>query len=258
MTQGQRQRNILDYLEEKGEIIVEDACKFCNASAATIRRDFNELVESGFAEKTWGGIMKRGKAVSSEAMVSLSLRKEQFVKEKQRIAAAASMLVEDGDVIIIDGGSTTYYMASHIANKKIRVITNSIIIAHQIDKDKQSKQGAEVFLTGGMLYPDSGLLVGPQTNQSLRNYNARLAFLSAGALDESGPTNSNQLVVETEQAIIQQSDKIVLLADHSKFGKRNMCRVCSWAEIDYLITDTNKASESTLSTLEKDLQIIMV
>lgn len=255
MTQGQRHRNIIDYLDEKGELVVEDACRLFEASPATIRRDFNELVEFGFAEKTWGGIIKKATNGTSDTMLPLSYRQEQFIKEKIRIAEAAASFVKDGDVIIIDGGTTTFHMAPFIADKKIRVITNSIIIAYQIDKDKKSKQGAEVFITGGMLYPESGLLIGPQTNLSIKNYNAKYAFLSAGALDENGPTNSNQLVVETEQAIIQQSEKVVLLADHSKFGKRDMCRVCEWEEIDFLVTDINDVSMNLISIIEEKVEV---
>ena len=257
MTQGQRHRNILDYLEQHGELIVEEACKLFDASPATIRRDFNEIVEEGLAEKTWGGIIKK-LASGMDTMLPLSYRQEQYTFEKKKIAEKAASFVQDGDVVIIDGGTTTFQMAPFIANKKIRVITNSILIAYQIDKDKKTKQGAEVFLTGGMLYPDSGLLIGPQTNVGIKNYNANIAFLSAGAVDESGPSNSNQMVVETEQAIIAQSDKVVLLADHSKLGKRNMCRVCDWSKIDFLISNKEETTSSILEDLNNHVKVVVV
>ncbi|MDX2190126.1 MAG: DeoR/GlpR family DNA-binding transcription regulator [Bacteroidota bacterium] len=238
MTQGQRHRSILEYLDSKGELIVDVACNLFNASPATIRRDFNQLVNDQLAEKTWGGIIKKMESGNAgNSMLPLSYRQEQFVEEKKKIAEKAASLIEDGDVVMIDGGTTTFFMAPFLANRHIRIITNSIIIAYQIDKDKTEKQGAEVFLTGGMLYPESGLLVGPQTNSSIKTYHAKWAFLSAGAVDENGPSNSNQLVVESEQAMIHQSTKTVLLADHSKFDKRNMCSLCNWEDIDQVITN---------------------
>lgn len=236
MTQGQRQKRILEFLQTNNELLVDDACKLFDASPATIRRDFIELSEQGLVEKTWGGIIKRN-VINESAMLPLAYRQSQFTSEKIKIAQQASDLIETGDVIMIDGGSTTFQMAAFIANKKIRIITNSIIIAYQIDKEKKEKSGAEVFVTGGILYPESGLLVGPQTNINLKNYTAKWAFLSCGAFDENGISNSNQMVAENEQTMIQQSSKVVLLADISKAEKKNMCHVAHWQKIDYLISN---------------------
>ena len=244
MTQSQRHISILEYLEKQGELVVEEACKLYDASPATIRRDFNDLADQGLAAKTWGGLIKRSDTERVNGMLPLTYRQGQYTLEKSKIAEKAASFVQDGDVIIIDGGTTTFHMAPFLANKRIRVITNSIIIAYQIDQDKTEKQGAEVFVTGGILYPESGLLVGPQTNANIRQYNANWTFLSAGAVNSEGPTNSNQLVVESEQAMIEQSDKVVLLADSSKFGKRNMCKVCDWSDIDFLISDVTNSTQN--------------
>ena len=239
MTQGQRHKLILEYLQSHEELVVEEACQLFDASPATIRRDFNELVSDGRALKTWGGIIKNYESsfINDKSLVVAPNANDPLEAQKRKIAEKAASFVQDGDVIIVDGGTTTFYMAPFLANKRIRVITNSIIIAYQIDKDKKEKQGAEVILTGGILYPESGLLVGPQANINIKQYKAKWAFLSCGALDNDGPSNSNQLVVETEQTIISQCEKTVLLADATKFGKRHMCQLCDWSSINYLITD---------------------
>jgi DeoR/GlpR family transcriptional regulator of sugar metabolism len=72
---------------------------------------------------------------------------------------------------------------------------------------------------------------------NLREYHSRWAFLSVGGLDERGATNTNQLVVESERAMIEQSEHAVILADHSKWDHRDMIRQCAWSEIHCLITD---------------------
>lgn len=237
MTQGKRHQKILHYLESHSELLVEDACTLFEASPATIRRDFNDLTEKGFVQKTWGGIIKLASSDQNN-MLPLSYRKGQFVIEKKRIAEKASSLIQDGNSIMIDGGSTTFQMSPLIANMKIRIITNSILVAYEIDKHRKTKQGAEVFLTGGILYPESGLLVGPQVNQNLRNYSVDIAFLSCGGFDELGPTNSNQLVVDNEQTMISQSKKHILMADSNKAESRNMCLICGWEQINIFITDS--------------------
>jgi DeoR/GlpR family transcriptional regulator of sugar metabolism len=256
MNQRRRLKEIADYLGQNSELTVSQACDLFKVSPATIRRDFNALLKKKEVEKTWGGIAPlEGKGNGHDAkdvsMAPVSVRQTLHAKEKQAIAERAAAYVEDGDVIIIDGGTTTYFMTKHLANKKIQVITNSILIAHQIDNERQSRIGAEVFVTGGLIYPEAGLLVGPQSIANIKEYHAKWAFLSVGGIEADQATNSSQLVVETERAIMEQSQKIVMLADHSKIGKRSMCRMCSINEIDLVITDYYEPNEPVLNQIRE-------
>jgi DeoR/GlpR family transcriptional regulator of sugar metabolism len=124
-----------------------------------------------------------------------------------------------------------------LANRRVRILTNSLLIAHRIDRLRTATDGAEVFLTGGFLYPGSGLLVGPQAVDNLAQYHARWAFLSCGGLDEEGATNTNQLVVESERAMIRAASRAVVLADSSKWSRRDMVRAFAWSEIHALVID---------------------
>jgi DeoR/GlpR family transcriptional regulator of sugar metabolism len=250
MQQRERFREIKKYLMSNIELSVQEACELYQASPATIRRDFNQLAEDGEVIKTWGGIKLPPVAMPLEGLTSPAYRKGVRENEKRKIAEKAASLVEDGDVILIDGGTTTYYMTSFLTAKNIRVITNSILIAHKIDQDRQAKFGnAEVFITGGFIYPHSGLLVGPQAIANIQQYHANKAFLSVGGIDLEMASNSNQLIVESEQAIIQQSEKIIMLADSSKFGKKSMVKLCELEEIDILITDYTENNEALIGQI---------
>ncbi|MCC5932346.1 MAG: DeoR/GlpR transcriptional regulator [Cyclobacteriaceae bacterium] len=240
------------------ELSVQEACELYQASPATIRRDFNQLVEEGEVVKTWGGIKLPSTSMPLEGLTSSSYRKGVRENEKRKIAEKAASMVVDGDVILIDGGTTTYYMTSFLAAKNIRVITNSILIAHKIDQERQTKFGnAEVFLTGGFIYPGSGLLVGPQAIANIEQYNASKAFLSVGGIDADMVTNSNQLIVESEQAIIQQSEQIIMLADSSKFGKKSMVKLCEMEEIDVLITDYTESNADLIHEIRNKNVLVM-
>ena len=97
-----------------------------------------------------------------------------------------------------NGGTTTSQMARWLAARPVRVVTNSLLIAHEIECQRMDAQGAEVFLTGGYLYPGSGLLVGPETVESVRRYRAVTAFLSVGGITEEGfATNQRNHVENT-------------------------------------------------------------
>jgi DeoR/GlpR family transcriptional regulator of sugar metabolism len=233
-----RNRGILELLDEMGELSVTEVCTRLSLSPATARRAFARLAAEGLAEKVWGGLMRRNPVAGpGDDMVPSGLRDKLNAEAKDAIARQAAMLVEDGDVVAIDGGTTTLRLSFYLANRPIRILTNSILIAHRIEQLRSGANSAEVFLTGGFVYPGSGLLVGPQAVANLRQYHSRWAFLSVGGLDEGGATNTNQLVVESERAMIEQAENAVILADHSKWDHRDMIRQCDWNEISRLITD---------------------
>ena len=235
MKQSARIREIVSILRERGEMTVEEACACFGISPATARRDFVALVESGKAEKTWGGV--RVLDPQARPMLPSGLREEIHAEEKRRIAARAVAFCNDGDIVFIDGGTTTLQLARWFADRPLRIVTNSLLIAYEIDRLRSGPGGAEVFLTGGYLYPGSGLLVGPEATASLQKYQAKTAFLSVGGIGEEGISNNHHLVVEVERAMISRAEQVVLLADHSKFGRRELMPECRWGEVHALVTD---------------------
>lgn len=236
MHRKQREREILELVATRGELSISEACRDFAISPATARRDFARLASLGLAQKTWGGLMRLDGYPAAD-MVPSGVRESRQAAQKECIARAAAGLVKDGDVVAIDGGTTTLRLAPYLANRPVRIITNSILIAHRIDRLRTGPSGAEVFLTGGYLYPGSGLLVGPEAVANIGQYHARWAFLSAGGLDPEGATNTNQLVVASERAMIAHCDHAVILADSSKWDRQDMVRQCSWDEIGWLVSD---------------------
>lgn len=234
----ERQRAIVTLVERQGDLTVEEACRTLGISPATARRDFVELCARGVVEKAWGGLKRYQAGPPPSDMLPSSVRENLNISEKERIARAGCERVQDGDVLIIDGGTTTLCMAPFLANRPVRILTNSILIAHRIDTLRSVNTGAEVFLTGGFLYPGSGLLVGPEAVQSLAQYHARWAFLSVGGLDAEGATNTNHLVVESQRTMIRMAESVVVLADSSKWGRKDMVRAFTWKEVTRLITNS--------------------
>ncbi len=245
MRRMERQRAIVALVERQGDLTVEEACRILGISEATARRDFVQLTGRGVLEKTWGGVRKSASPAPGD-MVPSGLREELHPLEKEHIARKACEFIEDGDVLVIDGGTTTLCMAQHLANRPVRILTNSILIAHRIDRLRSHPNGAEVFLTGGFLYPGSGLLVGPEAVRSIAAYHARWAFLSVGGLDEKGATNTNHLVVESERAILGIAESVVVLADSSKWQCREMARAFSWEEVTTLVTECRPPKNTRL------------
>ncbi|MEA3210452.1 MAG: hypothetical protein QOE70_3509 [Chthoniobacter sp.] len=254
-----RQRKILELLQREPELSVEEACASLGASPATVRREFAQLVSEGRVKKTWGGICAKAEPDSPPGPPAFTQRLAEHEKEKRAIAQAAAGLLEDGDVVMIDGGTTTYQLCEFIALKRIRIITNSLVIAQAVDRLKGRQRGAEIYLTGGVLQPESGVVAGPPAEAFLRRYHARWAFLSAAGIDAKSATNYNEAVLASERLMIEQSERVALLVDHAKLGRRAMCELCPLSKVHDLITDAASESMPFVRALKRaGLQVTLV
>jgi DeoR/GlpR family transcriptional regulator of sugar metabolism len=253
MNTSERDDRILAVLREKNFLSVEDAASLTKSSLATIRRDFQRLSDLRQVQRVRGG----ARPIKNEPMTPFALREVQYSREKELIARAAAAMFRPNDVLIIDGGTTTFHLGRCLPDIPLRIITNSIRLASVLDDQSRSHAGLEVYLTGGFLYPNSGLLVGPGAQASLAQYHAQWALLSVGGVTEEGFFNTSEVVVETERRMIEHADRVMVLADHSKIDKRSMCQVCDLGQVDYLITDPHPPAAGALRRLgQAGLEII--
>jgi DeoR/GlpR family transcriptional regulator of sugar metabolism len=254
-----RQRQILDLLRTDPELSVEEACTRLGASPATVRREFVQLAADGKVEKTWGGIRAKAETLSPLGPPAFAKRLGENAAEKRAIAQAAAALLAEGDVVMIDGGTTTYQLCEFIALKRLRIITNSVVIAQAVDRIKGGQRGAEVYLTGGILQPESGIVAGPPAEAFLRRYHANWAFLGAAGLDARSATNYNEAVLASEHLMIEQSSRIAILVDHTKLGQEAMCNLCPLSKVDRVITGQCKESARIVRGLARaKIEVITV
>jgi DeoR/GlpR family transcriptional regulator of sugar metabolism len=234
MIRHERQRKILAYLAEHEVLTVEGGVRLLASSPATVRRDFNDLARQSLVIRTHGGV---GSArIDTGDMVPFWCREVQLAEEKSAIARESVALLKPNDIVMIDGGTSTRFIADHLALA--------------IDERRNSDLAVEVFMTGGYVYPQSGLLIGPQAVAGISRYHANWALLSSAGISPDGLFNTNEFIAESERAMIDRSDCVAVLADHTKVGDRSMCRVCGLDEIDVLITDKHPSSVFALKQLE--------
>lgn len=160
-------------------------------------------------------------------------------EEKTRIGQAAAKLVEDGQTIILGGGSTVAEVARCLFNRPIQIITNSIPVAQVFWDCRQT----EVTLTGGYLYPRLGIQFGPICERMLHSISADVAIMGIRGITADGLSDSSALVVESIRAMIKSAQRVVIVADHSKFGRNAMIHVADLTEIDQIISDRDLAPE---------------
>jgi DeoR/GlpR family transcriptional regulator of sugar metabolism len=175
------------------------------------------------------------------------------VQAKRQIARAAAKLVHPGQTILIDGGTTAYYLAEALVGLSLQLVTNSLPIAELFLNDEK----VELILTGGLLYPRYGVLLGPNAESMLATIHAKIMFLSVGGIHEGQLYNQNLLLVQAERRMMEQAQQVVLLADHGKFGQQALVRLCELREIDVVVTDAGLGEAQRKSVRDAGCELIV-
>lgn len=248
----QRRNKIKEMVLEEKSVKVADLVKEFNVSEETIRRDLNQLEREGMIQKNYGGAILVDDFLNAMSSIPpVQQRKFQFFEEKDAIARHAASYVSNNQIVILDSGSTTWCIARHLKTvQNLMVVTNGMNVAEEISQNEE----ASVFVLGGKLINKSMSLVGPQAEIELQKYNAHFAFLGTwGISQRKGFTSSDLYEAEVKRAMIAAGQKIVIVADHSKFEKQGLISFSSFQDVDILIT-SNLADPNIL----KEIRLIGV
>ncbi len=210
----QRQDFILGRVREHGAVRVADLVRELGVSDMTIRRDLETLDERGLLVKVHGGATAIPLALYEPGFSAKSTLQ---LAEKEAIAAAAARLVEPGMAIALSAGTTTYALAGRLADiPGLTVVTNSIRVADVLDRSHRHDQ--TVILTGGVRTP-SEALVGSFAVAQLRTVHLDMVFMGVHGMEtRAGFTCPNLLEAETDVALIEAGRRLVVMADHAKWG----------------------------------------
>ncbi len=231
-----RRSRLLELVRLRGFASLPDLAKQLQVSESTVRRDLDYLEETGSAKRTHGGVFYTG---PSPKLAHFDQRQAVEWERKRRIALAASQLIQDGDTLLLDGGSTTYELALLLVGRPLQVVTNSLPVANLFT----SSEAADLVLVGGYVHTRSGVSLGPYANEMLKALNVRRAVLSVAGINDRGCCNSNLLLVETERAMMQAADEVMVVADSTKFGHSSLAHLCDLSEIDVLVADDELSLE---------------
>ncbi|MHB8397601.1 MAG: DeoR/GlpR family DNA-binding transcription regulator [Candidatus Limnocylindrales bacterium] len=254
MLARQRQALILERVREDGAVRVADLVRILGVSDMTVRRDLEVLHDQGLLEKVHGGAT----AVPGSALFEPGFAAKSALQqpEKDAIAAAAATLVEPGTAIGVSAGTTTYTIARALVDiPGLTVVTNSIPVADALHASGRRDQ--TIILTGGVRTP-SDALVGPFAVAALRSVHLDLVFMGVHGMDvRSGFTTPNLLEAETNRALIEAGRRLVVTADHTKWGVIGISSIARLDEADVLITDGG-LEPGARSELEAHVQELVV
>ncbi len=241
MLAEQRQQVILEEIRRLGAVRVSELTGMLAVSDMTIRRDLDALAASGLVDKVHGGATAAERLSTDEP--GFEAKSDRQIREKEAIAQEASKLVEPGQAIGLTGGTTTWRLAHHLVDvPHLTVVTNSIEVANVFHHAR--RPDLTVVLTGGVRTP-SDALVGPVAMTTLRSLHLDLVFVGVhGMAEDAGFTTPNLLEAEADQAFIESSERIVVVADHTKWGVRGLSRIAALDAADALVTDDALGAEA--------------
>ncbi len=226
-----RQQKILALLKQHGVVSVGRLARSVHASEMTVRRDLAVLRDRGLVRRLHGGaVLEMGKAEESP----FSNARQENVEEKELIAKEAAALVPSGSVVALGAGTTTWHVARALAARTdLTFITNSPNIALELDRGQSN-----VILTGGHLRTPADALVGPPSLWTLERLQIDILFLGANGVDlKAGFTTPILAEAETNAAMIRKATRVVMVVDHSKFGRATLASFAPIESAHVLITD---------------------
>ena len=235
MLTAQRHEEIMQILQEKGAVSVNELTESLNTSESTIRRDLAALAKMGKLNKVHGGATLTAQdLILREDTIDDKLQKQ--IREKRAIASYAASQIQPGDFVYLDAGTTTLLMVEFMKPGNVTFVTNGIVHAKEL-----VKKGFRTYILGGELKSTTEAVIGAAAVQNLRNYNFSKSFLGVNGLSvRQGYTTPDMDEACVKDAAIHQSFVSYVLADSSKLGKVS---TVSFAPLEAAVLITDRLTD---------------
>jgi len=250
MQPEERQHRIAEYVQKVEFASLEEIASQVDASVSTVRRDLTALEGSGILRRTHGGARVTSPKTDEFAF---SARDTHQLAEKELIGKACAALIAPNQTVIIDAGTTVYHVARHLESKSPQVITNSLPVANLF----ASANKIEVVVSGGVIYPRLGVLVGPLAVEAFSKIHADVAIMSAGGITLEGITNSHGLLIDIQRAMIEGAQKVIFCFDHTKLGRKSVLPLCQLDCVDAIVTDSRAPSDLVHLLQDRGLNVVV-
>jgi DeoR family fructose operon transcriptional repressor len=228
---NERYEFLLKKLEKHRIVKVYEAALQLEVSEKTIREDLKYLEDQSLLVRVHGGARLLDQ---DHALLPIAERRLRHLDKKATIAEEAVKHIEENDTIIMDSGSTLLELARILPSFPMTVVTNDVLIMQQIIL----KPNIHLYVPGGNFSHGNSTLLGDDAEARLRQFRVSKAFMGTTCVH---PEHGLSLITHTEvsykKAIIQQAEKIYLLADQTKWNKIGLFTFASYAEVDVFITD---------------------
>lgn len=248
----ERHQSILQQLQNKGRVDIQELSDLLQVSGVTIRKDLKLLEERNLLFRTKGG-----GSVNNPYAAEKPINEKEFinVEQKKKIARAALQLTAQTDSIIIGSGTTVYELSKCLfPSKHLIVITPALKVGLEL----YNRPHVEVLQLGGLIHQSSASAAGTFAELILEHISCDILFLGADGIDpDFGLSITNLNETSLNQRMIHIAQKVVIMADSSKFGRRGLGRICGLEQVQCIITDNGVPAETVKILEEKGIKVIV-
>lgn len=242
---ARRRADLVAFIQERGQATITELAEAFAVSVDTVRRDLDQLASRGLVARTHGGAVPSGELATADVPMADRLNERREAKEA--IAGTAAELVRDNETLIVNGGTTALAAVSALGGSRgLTLLTNNLRVPGVIPP----RAVQDVFVLGGNCRTSSLVTIGPVRFPDLAGVNADTALIAVGGVAESGLSVSNIPEAQMIKEMMDAAQRVVVLADSSKFDRRSLALICPLARIDTLVTDQSPG-EPLAGALEK-------
>ncbi len=244
-----RQKKILEQLQHKGFLSIDELVDFFSVTPQTIRRDLTSLAEENLIQRHHGGAAMGSNSVN----VSYQSRKILNLEAKQRIAEQIASMIPNGSSLFINIGTTNECVAKALLDHRdLNVVTNNIHVASILS----TKEDFKVIIAAGEVRHRDGGIIGEATRDFISQFQMDYGIISISAINDEGALLDYDFrEVKVAQAIIAQSRAVILGADHSKFGRSAMVKQGTLNQVDHFVTDQSVPEPVAALLQEYDVRL---
>lgn len=246
-----RKAGLIRLLQEKQPISIRNLAQVSGLSQSTLRRELHQLVDDGLIKVNVGQVA----LANSFDEMPFMFRTMINLNAKQRIARTALDLIQNGETIFIAGGTTTLELARLLPRqRRLTVITNTLRIANLL----VDVPGIDLIVLGGAVRPGEQTMHGHLTEWGVHQFRADKLFYGVQAINiHHGVTHSQIVEVGTDRALANSATQVIVLADHTKFGKVAPAFVLALERIHILVSDGDLPEEILESLKAKNVKVIL-
>lgn len=248
----ERQRQILEVLQRQGTATIAELCALLGVSHMTVRRDINTLEGLGRVASVSGGVSLPARLVLDQ---SHAVKEGMELAEKAAIARRAATMVDSGDLVLLDAGTTTLAIARELADRSdLAFVTNDLVIATFLS---ESAVCGELYLASGRVDRANLSTEGDHVASFIADFNVNIAFLSTSSFDLRGPSVPTEAKKVVKRAIVEGSQRTVLVTDSTKYGRAAALRAARLAEFDAVITDSGLSESAREGIAAADIPLVL-
>ena len=249
---NERQSKILESLETKKYISVNELSEKLKVSVVTIRKDLTLLEQEGYLHRTHGGASKQMRYVFDQTVTE---KETQNVEEKTRIITKALDFIKENEFIILSSGTTVNLLAQKLYGfRNLTVLTPSLRVALEVCKNPN----VNTIHLGGEVRKNSTSTIGVLAEETLSNFSCTTLFLGIEGIDlDYGLSSTNVGEAHLNKKMMERVDKTIVLADSSRIHKRGFGFICYVEKIDMLITDSNVDPEFVEELEKRGVEVVI-